>query len=306
MDRYYKDWAIQPHKHKITPSIMVTGANKRSHPRLPDAGLREERLKTFVVRTGPDGTAPIKIWPGFRGGVEFLRVYVKSAQAQGKRDLLRQDTLYYPVLVRSAGDMMHISELVPNAQSYLGRQDNRNSIFGYQVTPTREYPFVLTGHTPRHPTAHYLRRDIAEQAAGIARAMWNYQFGPQSLRGRTINTKYQFLRYNDMSLRFGGLFKISSGECDATPGSHQNHDTGQEIDLSPRLGFAECSNVGGLVRCSEAPGAEYLDESFLGKVVISEYGGVVYEENHVHHYHLRLRTNSGNSWDYAKTELFGP
>lgn len=313
LERYYEDWGIQPHQHAVPVSVIVTGAQVTRHPRIgASAGHVSGRDKPLVVRTGPDGTAPIKMWPGFRGNLEFLRVYVQSAQAQGKKDLLRQDTLYYPVLVRTASDLIHMATMAPRSQTYFGKTGyidelSQRVVFGYQVVPSPSAPFLLVGHRDRHPNGHYLRRDVAGQVLQMTRSMWAMEFGPGGSQAGAGESN-QYLRLNDMSLRYGGGYRFGKDADDDLMGfGHQGHDSGQEVDLSPLLGNASCRGGGAAsVTCGLTTGGR-LNEAFLGKIVISELRGVVFEEdgNGGHHYHLRFRSNSGNTWDQAFRVLFG-
>jgi hypothetical protein len=269
-----------PHAHiargdpDLAPSILIVGQNSsRGNP-----------FARSTVQTGPDGSVTFKIHPGYRGGPEAI---IATAKFASMPDSTRDARM---ILVQHRGGLVAWTVATNHAQGL------------HEPPPSPDFPFLMTGWTERHPNNHFVRADIATTMAQMFHEIWLKD------RGRAASKTPRYLQLNDMSLEYGGLFKLGSSaeasRCMTSEGSHKTHLGGIDFDVSPCFseGGHGTAPVGSEACERDVGGTQYLkmDEALLAAIVVGNYGGAIYEHHKFvqyngapldgapYHYHLRF------------------
>lgn len=219
-----------------------------------------------IARTDGEGSGSFPIRAGYRGGTEAIFA----------RTTLGGDQLEAGIsIVMAHRKFVHFAEL-----------------FGYNntVEPSDDFPFLLTGWTDRHYYNHWLRDG---SVGGFVRQTLTHVW--ENDEGRIGSETPRYLQLNDMSLEYGGLFRLEDGNKCSFPGnsdSHKTHSTGVDFDVSP------CYTEGPDGRtkisagaCEQGQGLK-MDERLLVAQVIGYAGGAVLRHGQgydraPYHYHIR-------------------
>ena len=165
-----------------------------------------------------------------------------------------------------------------------------------------EFPFTLVGsHPDRHAFNHFVDARAAPGILRFFRAMWR---ADEDRRMRHNGGETMFIQMNDISLEYGGQFKIGDHanatmcNVETNQGSHATHERGLDFDMNP------CYTTSGGGRIYAGDCDVYNPESvpMHMNARIWEawlYGadlGVVYRHHPdidgvPYHYHVRFRTS---------------
>lgn len=218
------------------------------------------------VRTNNSGEAEFDVRAGYRGGVEAIIARVQLAGTW-----------------HSVARAIVIAQ--PNMVSF-------PELFGFDTSPepSEDFPFLLTGWTDRHYFNHWVQGGLMGQyVMGTMYRVWNRD------QARTESGETHYIQLNDMSLEYGGLFRLEDGNrcSDRFDGaSHKTHDRGLDFDVSPCYSEGPDGKTKVGADACESGGHRKLDERALVAEIIGYAGGAVFlhspaSDGAPYHYHIR-------------------
>lgn len=220
------------------------------------------------LRTDSDGEARFWVRAGYRGGPESITA-------------------------RTPSDASGQTPLASAASVVVRHKEFRHFLFalghGQRPQTGPDFPFILTGWTDRHYYNHFVDPTLAGPIATAFMYIWKQD------SARIASPTPRYIVLNDMSLEYGGAFKLANGDAclDPASGSHHTHDRGVDFDVSP------CYSTGadGLEKVSAAAceTGQHLkiNERLLTAYVVGYLGGAIFVhrpsvDGAPYHYHIRF------------------
>lgn len=262
-------------KEGSAPSVKLIDYSSRGAAEVLKPG---QKLRGI---TNSQGEFKYGLEPGYRGGPERLWARWVNAPAGA-------DSSYGATIFVRYGNLVDFG-LIHNFSAKR------------QPVSSPGFPYVLVGWTDRHLYSNYVQPQLVPEFDRAMIRFWESSLTPAE---KAISIKEprssaaHWLLLNDMSLEYGGIFKVNSGRCEDPheASGHASHNKGIDIDVAPcfsngttRVYGAECD--------PRNPKYKVINRDALEAMVSKQSGWWLLVHLHkgyptgVDHYHIRMKGN---------------